>query len=103
VMYNCLVKVNEGELSGTKSNPLFYPNKSCSATMLRAKCMDANIITVAFMKVVLVFRVCVSFQMCLCAVVTRAFGSPWRTAGRTLCAGHVTGSCKIAVTCALSA
>lgn len=77
MMYNCLVKVNEGELSGTKSNPLFYPNKSCSATMLRAKCMDANIITVAFMKVVLVFRVCVCLFKCVCVQL-----SPVRSAVR---------------------
>jgi len=45
----------------------------------------------------------VSVHMCLFAVVIRVFDNPWRTAGRTLCAGHVTGSHKIAVTCALLA
>jgi len=48
VMHNHLVKVKEGELSGTKSKPLFYPNKSCSASVLGANCMDANLIIVAF-------------------------------------------------------
>jgi len=46
---------------------------------------------------------CVSFEMCLCAVVIRVFDNLWRTAGHTPCAGRVTGSHKIAVTCALSA
>jgi hypothetical protein len=62
--YNHLVKVKKGQLSGTKSNPLFYPNKSCNASLLGANYMDANIIIVAFIKVMLVF--CVSLFKCIC-------------------------------------
>lgn len=100
--YNHLVKVKEREISGVKHNPLFCPYKSCDVSVIGANYTCENMIIIAFIKVMLVFCVCVSFQMCLCAVVIHAFNNPWRTAGHILCAGHVTGSHKIAITCALS-
>jgi hypothetical protein len=50
---NHLVRIKEGECSGTKSNPLSSPNKSCNASVLGANYMDANIIIVALIKVML--------------------------------------------------
>ena len=60
-----LGKVKEGELNGTKNNSLFYPNKLCDASVLGANYMDANTIIVAFIKVMIVFCVCLFKCVCV--------------------------------------
>ena len=75
-MYNHLVTVKEGELSGTKSNPLFYPNKSCNASVLGANYMDLNVIIVAFMKVMCVFS---NVSVCSCHPCVRQSEEDSRT------------------------